>query len=192
MIVENNNKWIICTPAKTGSYSLENTLIKGLGVAHKLEANNRVDCQYNGKIKRRILIVRHPLERWSSMFWFARQKNFAGRSIFGSAEAGLTLPKTACRSYAMEWLRAWSVQEHPNFTRTFSEMKSIFGASQTWQIENLQGLLYDLGYMVDIKHSNKGQYVHSWKSTSKLLDKFQREKIISIYQQDLKQFHYDH
>lgn len=190
MIVANNNKWIIATPAKTGSYSLENTLIKSLRVAHKLEANNRVGCEYNGPIKRRILVVRHPLERWSSMFWFARQKGLAERSIFGGTDAAQKSITKAVNDYFELWEYARAAQEHPNFTDTFCEMSAQFGATEHAKTENLQGLINTLGFIYDIRHSNVGKFKHSWAETSKLLTETHKGAILTVYKEDMKRYDY--
>lgn len=69
MILAWDNSWILYTPTKTGTYSLEGTLIDVLNVGVKIKPRHRMDIEMAPDKSQRLMIVRHPVERWCSIYW---------------------------------------------------------------------------------------------------------------------------
>jgi hypothetical protein len=73
MIHDLKGRWVVCTPAKNGSKSITSALRH---VSEKVTPMNRADAP--DSFKERIMCVRHPLDRWVSMYlWAARDGAWA-------------------------------------------------------------------------------------------------------------------
>jgi hypothetical protein len=74
MLVSFDGRWSICTPPKTGTMSLEATLRHRYPIAYQDQGRHGFDPPPHGE---RIMVVRHPYDRWWSMYWFMkRNKGF--------------------------------------------------------------------------------------------------------------------
>lgn len=77
MIVDNHDRFAICTPCKTGTMSLEATLRTRYPIAYQY--GGRHGWSYEGAGDR-LMVVRHPWDRWWSMFHFIQKH--VGRSCY--------------------------------------------------------------------------------------------------------------
>ena len=186
MTEANSLKWVICSPAKTGSYSIERTLISKMEIAHKWKTQNRVGTFYDGKAKERILVVRNPLDKWASMYWFMKEVHGKGRTIWMGKHTN------SIENFATHWLEAVRNNPHANWTDSYSDMALKFKPSKVFKLESLkfdlEGLL---GYEVELLHANKTGFKLPWKETKKELSKKNLDGIMAWAKPDLKRFNYE-
>lgn len=189
MIVHNKCKWVICTPTKTGTYSLEATLIDRLNVAYKHQpiisvVGYRHMTEYDGP-GNRILVIRHPLERWASIYWFTRMHMLRGNGIYLSNFAW------DVNVYAKEWYRRRLHNPHPMYTDNLFETYKNFRPNVIFkQEEGLQKLIDYLGYDTRVSHKNRTDDKKDWCDTLPLLNAENISNIMTWAKPDLKKFNY--
>lgn len=149
MIIAYDSSFVICTPTKTGTYSLEATLVDGLQIAWKRTPRHRTDYEGDGK---RILIVRNPYDRWCSMWWFSHMHASRGNSIWIHDYA------YDINVWTTEWARRKIEDPHWMWTHRLKDHEAEFKPELIWKTENLQGLIQHLGYRTRVSHRNKTDY----------------------------------
>jgi hypothetical protein len=88
MIISNNEKIVICTPTKVGSTSLEEAILnrykvgrrifrdEALGLGRESVSHYKHGMRCDLKVKKRLILVRHPLARFASIYaFFKNSKN---------------------------------------------------------------------------------------------------------------------
>lgn len=187
MIIENNNKWAICTPTKTGTYSLQHTLINRLKVAHKLQYDKH-DTEYNGKGKR-YMMVRHPLERWASMYWFFVNLEERDASVFLKKYIGRGI-----NIFAEEWIsRVKNKANEPNtmYLDNYYDIYLKFKPDKFFKLEDgLQNVIEFLGYDIKVSRSNVTKDKCSWYETRNLLSEKNLNFIHQWAKPDIQFFKY--
>lgn len=68
MILDIHDRWVICTPTKTGTTSLTALLTQQCSHATKELPVHRPDWDH--PVPDRLMTCRHPLDRWVSMWYF--------------------------------------------------------------------------------------------------------------------------
>lgn len=183
MILANDNSWVMCTPTKVGSTSLEATLINRLKIAHNIFQESPYQhgpkyqhgAMYHGKAER-ILIVRHPLERWSSIYWFMVKRN-----IF--------LKKYAhdINLWTEEWLKSREVDKHRMWNMSLVDYHKIFKPKKIFKQENgFNDLLEYIGQEIQMSNSNINPLNFGWDNTKKLLTASNYKKIEDLFKPDIK------
>lgn len=71
MILDIHDRWVICTPTKTGTTSLTALLTQQSPVATKELPVHRPDWDH--PVPDRLMTCRHPLDRWVSMWYFLQR-----------------------------------------------------------------------------------------------------------------------
>lgn len=71
MILDMQNRWVICTPTKTGTTSLTSLLTQQRSYGTKELPVHRPDWDY--PVQDRLMTCRHPLDRWVSMWYFLQR-----------------------------------------------------------------------------------------------------------------------
>lgn len=121
MIISNDGKIVICTPTKVGSTSLERLILEDYKVGRRIysdEAVGRTVINSRGykhgsicnlKVKHRILLVRHPLERFASIYAFlAKSKgNFENDLVLAARNGDY---EQFCKSYITSDETVWTKQ----------------------------------------------------------------------------------
>jgi len=179
MIIAKDDSWAICTPPKTGTVSLQTALVPNF--ANTLQYRHQ--SSYTGKGER-ILVVRNPLERWASMYWFTKQK--ARTAIFlGAYTLNVDM-------YAHQFFIRRELDPHPFFTDNQVEFHKKFEADIYFKQEDgLQKIMsyIGLGY-VQVPHENQTKSKVGWQQTSKLLNKENYNKVMEWADKDLFKFKY--
>jgi hypothetical protein len=93
VLIDIANRWTICTPCKAGCMSLEATLRDRSDAA--IQIDGRHGYRRVEGVEDRLMIVRHPVDRWVSMYWFIRKH--IGRSCYFQEYA------TSMAEFAVEW-----------------------------------------------------------------------------------------
>lgn len=71
MILDMQDRWVICTPTKTGTTSLTVLLTQQNSHATKELPVHRPDWDH--PVADRLMTCRHPLDRWVSMYYFLQR-----------------------------------------------------------------------------------------------------------------------
>lgn len=71
MILDMHDRWVICTPTKTGTTSLTVLLTQQYSHATKELPVHRPD--WDPLVADRLMTCRHPLDRWVSMWYFLQR-----------------------------------------------------------------------------------------------------------------------
>lgn len=142
-LVELDNSWAFCLPKKTGSQSLAGMLapqeMGGEGAGYATLIGDFHGCEWDGQGKR-YMVVRHPLERLASMYWWSiKEQNF---------NVGPGGPDA--------WLKRFVVLLQENkpanaeWLLTQGEMAERFRVDRVFRLEDgLQNVLNHLGIAVD-------------------------------------------
>lgn len=184
MLLAKNKSWVLCTPSKTGSSSLIATLVDKLKVADHYrpgEDSNRHGTVYHGKAER-LLIVRHPLERWSSIYWYAQKKE--GRFLHKYSYD--------VNEYFEAWMEARRKNMFHSFTMFFEDYLIHFTPKKIFKLEDgLEKIMHYLKLPTDdVSEANVNKLNVGWKETSKLLTKFNRERLEDMVKADIKLLKY--
>lgn len=172
----------ICTPPKTGTVSLQAALVP----KYATKTSGRHTMEYNGR-GYRMITVRHPLERWASMYWFTKQKSHRGIFMAGFAET----PNT----YADEWVRRrFKTPMYHTWLSSQSEYFNCFEAtSYAKQEDGFDELLIELrhyGINITIPHLNVTTVKHSWQETARQLNRHNLAAIREWAKRDRMFFNY--
>lgn len=185
MILTNDQKFVICTPPKTGSSSLLATLVDRLGVAHKHRPDgeaNRHGTLYEGKAER-ILIVRHGLERWSSLFWFAFKKKT--QFLHSYAEQGPD-------AYVEKWFESREKDDRQINNMTLLSYYEDFKPKTIFKIEDgLEKVLEYIGVKdEEVAQNNINDLNFGWEDTKNYLSPANIKRLEALFKPELKLFKY--
>lgn len=179
MIASLKDLWVICTPTKTGTYSLEGTLIDRANVAYKIVPRHSTHWPVH-EGEERILIVRHPLDRWASMYWFIKKET--GKGIWGEKHSSDI--NTFC-----EW---WATQNNFMWTYNLSRNCELFKPDLVFrQEEGFVDLLQHLGVTIAPSHRNKVAGRPSYIATIGELSLKNYDIVMKWAEPDLKMFYAD-
>ena len=129
MLIAFDDSWAICSPKKSGSQSLLAMLCPrltdGTGIDKAKFVGAPHDFTWTGTGKR-ILIVRHPIDRFASMYWASYgDGSFAhGRGVEGWLEQFFQQAATKTITPAFEW------------TTTQTEIASVFNPDVICKLED--------------------------------------------------------
>ena len=195
MILSNNNKWVLCTPAKCGSTAVEQMICKSHKIGRKItlkEATGR-DCQrfphgiayqhgaeYKGPGKR-LLLVRHPLERWSSIYWFTK-KNQRWHLAKHTEDINV---------FTDRWFDLRKNDPYIINLMMLNEYVNIFKPNHVFKIEEVENLLSYIELPVNkISHSNTNNSNIGWKETKELLTSKNIRRLKELIKPELELFDY--
>lgn len=185
MIAAINDAWVICTPTKVGTYSLEGTLIDRLNVGYKITPRHRPDVpECVPRTAKRLIVVRHPLDRWASMYWF----------IVRETGKGIWLEKFShdINVFCEEWLRRRKEDPHWMWTDSQAEHNDVFQADVFFkQEDDLQRLVDYLGYDIRVSHRNETQGRPSVDETLAALEPKNLQAVLAWATRDCELFKYN-
>lgn len=166
MIRAHDGRWTICTPTKCGTYSLEATLVERLSVAEKLVPRHQ--CEKTHAVGERIMVVRHPYDRWASMWWFIVQHG-AGKIWCGDFSHDIN-------AFVTEW--NYRRRERPNWMWTENlayhhrhfEPATVFKLETNSYVDLLRYLFekYEVP-LVKVSHKNVTRERRTWQETFDML-----------------------
>lgn len=183
MIIANDQKWVICTPPKTGTVSLQNCLVP----KYAQKSVYRHEASYTGRGVR-ILVVRHPLERWASLYWRKRQKALGGKTDLWLGDVAHDIVK-----YTSQWISARSSNTNEMYTWNQVDFVNHFKPTYFFRLEDqsYKDLLKFIKVREQLPHANKTGDKKGWVETSKLMTKAQMEFIVKWALADLTYFGYE-
>lgn len=127
MVVSKDRKWVICTPKKTGTHSLNAVLCDKTNYAQVISPWHGRTWNGNGV---RILIVRHPIERFVSMYYFVKRVR----------SAWLKRYDTSFNEWANQFFNH-PIEVNPDWRLNLCGYEQEFQPHCWFKTENLQGCL---------------------------------------------------
>lgn len=191
MIISNDGKIVLCTPTKVGSTSLEKLVLDDHKLGKRLYSSpenirgNKHGSICNLKIKHRFLLVRHPLERFASIYAFLRKSRGSFENDLVRAARKDDLVKF-CSSYLISRETVWTKQ-------LYSYVKE-FNPTNIYKLEEA-GIFQIVRQMgaksKDIPFINRTSH-RGWASLYDRLNQYKhlRQEIISIHNQSISILNY--
>jgi hypothetical protein len=176
MIIGTKKKILVCTPTKVGSESLELDLFSN-NVAERVPGLSKHATSCDIVVPKRYLLVRHPLERFTSIFFFiGKNKSIVDSSgLFEAARSGDI--NLFCERYLVAKKSVWSLQ--------LSEYVSDFKPTKIFKLENgLDKLLSEFG-LDRVTPSHINRTTHGGLKNLEMSRK-NYEKIIKLHKESLK------
>ena len=179
MILDNEKKWLISLPPKSGTYSFEKSL-KKYGVRYG---------QMHGHEKmigvRRVLIVRDPIDRFCSMYWFCKQ-HIHRKTFFVAVYKSATDINTFVRA----WLDKRKVSGNKNlWTRSMTYYIETFKPTHVVKLDalgNISSILKEPNLVISHIHKSTGK--KNWKETSKGLRPDLKKELLKELKEDLTKY----
>lgn len=149
MIHNPHQGWSVCTPPKTGTYSIETVLGDWATVTRPRHAMT----PWAGT---RLMPVRRPIRRWLSMYRFL-------------AKTGYWLPDLA-QSSLLEFADGWmSRQDHVHWAPNLTSFASVYDPHEFFVMED-NGLQKMFDYLTDNFELPKFEVVHKNKTDRSTFD----------------------
>lgn len=186
MVIDIRDRWVICMPTKTGTTSLTALLTKrvsscGVQLLPK-HAPNLNQCE---GVPDRLLTVRHPLDRFCSMYYHLQREGGRGRA-FALESIDSFAAQVVARSTSVwdEWsLWSWSLTRYVE----------VFKPTSIWDCTVDDGaalckhLAEAYGYDVEeMPHLRKSKDRDDWRSTVARMDPAVRSQLEAWAEADMK------
>jgi hypothetical protein len=188
MIHAYDGRWCICTPTKCGTYSLEATLCDRAGVAWK--ESPRHDW-VPGDEPHRILVIREPVDRWCSMYWFMRKE--AGKGIWLEDFVG------EIDDFVDEWARRCEESDDRYnirmWHRDLTTYAGHFCPHKVFKMEDgyealLDHLRKSYGLSIpNVSHRNATKVRKSSEATLQMMSERSREKVLNFCRRDSERWY---
>ncbi len=183
-LVALDGSWCVCMPKKTGSNSLVAMLAPTVagrdGYDFAEMPGEWHGCQWDGKGKR-VMVVRHPLDRWASLYWYAQQEGgpFRGPPGIELWAKQFLEAKTTNHEDSREW---WITQ---------SEMADVFHPDVVCRLEDGLERVMEVINMPHKKmyHRNKTEDRQSTETTLAQLSDDSRDAIGAWAAEDLRRWY---
>jgi hypothetical protein len=182
MIVSYSKKILVATPTKVGSESLEKDIIKTYEVGERLKgiSKHATNCDLVGF--RRLLLVRHPLERFSSIYHFIGKSKGNVTDTSGLFHAARKQDiNLFCERFIEAKKTVWTLQLHEYYNR--------FNPKKVYKLEQqgLNKILKEFGVTESPTHINKTAH-NGFTELSKSMRVSVKNQIVNLHKQSVRAY----
>lgn len=149
MLLAYDMSFLICTPCKAGCMSLEATLRDRAKLAYQIGGRHGYRCSIATK---RLMIIREPIARWVSMYWFIRKH--IGKSCYMQQYA------TSMAEFAAEWDKRCVAGEDHWWFNSQTYIASVFKPDKIFKLEEdgIAKICEEVGCTIKPSHTNRNRH----------------------------------
>lgn len=185
MLISNDGKIIVATPTKCGSESLEKDVIKKYKLGKRISNLTKHGAICNMVVKKRILLVRHPLERFASTYHFIKKSTNNYEDISGLFEAArIDNINLFVERYLVAKKTVWTMQ--------LEEYVQLFLPNRIYKLEHhgLEQILHEFGMDVEVPSHINSSGNTGFNRLKEFMNRKNYDNIIKLHKPSIKVLKY--